>query len=139
MTPPRLCLDLLPGRYAFVRLDAREPIPPWALASGGSLRSVTRNEDELSVLIPEASVPPGAARVATGWRALRLRGPVPFETTGVIAALTAPLAAAGVPVTPMATFDTDLLFVMERHLDGAIAALRGAGVGVETPGPHDQA
>jgi len=132
---PALHLDLLPDRYAFVRIDAGGPLPAWALA-GERFWSVTHNDDELSLLVEEASVPLDLARVAPGWRALRLRGPIPFETTGVIAALTAPLAAAGVPVTPLGTFDTDFLMVLERHLPKAIAALRAAGIGVDV-GPAE--
>jgi hypothetical protein len=130
-----LHLDLLPGRFAFARHDAGGPPPAWAFATDAALWSVTRRGDELSVVVEEAGIPPSVARVDRGWRALVLRGPVPFETTGVIAGLTAPLAAAGIPVTPIGTFDTDVLLVMERHLERAIAALRAAGATVETGAP----
>jgi hypothetical protein len=61
-------------------------------------------------------------------------GPLDFALTGVAAALTAPLAAAEVSVLPVATFDTDYLFVREAALDRATAALRAAGheVGTES-------
>jgi hypothetical protein len=45
----------------------------------------------------------------------------------VAAALTVPLAAAGVSVLPIATFDTDYLIVREESLPRALAALLAAG------------
>jgi hypothetical protein len=44
---------------------------------------------------------------------------VPFTTTGVIAGLTAPLAAEGVPVFVLSTYDTDYLMVKERFFEQA--------------------
>jgi hypothetical protein len=49
---------------------------------------------------------------------------MPLDTVGVLAALTAPLAAAGIPVFALATYDTDFVLVKSAHLERAIAALR---------------
>jgi len=65
--------------------------------------------------------------VETGWRALTVRGPVEFTLTGILAALSGALAAAGVPIFALSTFDTDHLLVKDADLDRAIAALREAG------------
>ena len=48
------------------------------------------------------------------------------------AALTAPLAEAQVSVLPIATYDTDYLFVREETLSRAVAALEAAGHRVGT-------
>lgn len=112
-------LDVLSGVYAVCRLD------PDAAAPAG-FWSVTRTADELSVICAEDAIPDGAV-AERGWRALRVAGPLDFALTGVAAALTAPLAAAGVSVLPVATFDTDYLFVREASLARALAALAAAG------------
>jgi hypothetical protein len=57
-----------------------------------------------------------------------VEGPIPFETTGVAAAIATPLAAAKISVFLVATFDTDYLLVKEDALEGAIAALRASGI-----------
>ena len=95
--------------------------------------SVTRTGDELSIVCPSDAVPDGAD-VQDGWRGLKVAGPLDFALTGVAAALTSPLAAAGISVLPLATYDTDYLFVREETLSGAIAALEAAGhtVGTES-------
>ena len=117
-------LRLLPGVFAVCRLppDAPAPVDFW---------SVTRTDDELSVICTEDAVPDGAL-VQLGWRGLQVVGPLDFALTGVAAALTAPLAEAQVSVLPIATYDTDYLFVRESALERAVAALEAAGHRVGT-------
>jgi hypothetical protein len=104
-------------------------VPPWALRSTQPLSCVLRTRDELSVVCPEADVPAGV-QVERGFRAFRLEGPVPFATTGVISGLTAPLAAQGLSVFVLSTYDTDYLLVKDATLPAAQAALRSAGFDV---------
>ena len=59
-----------------------------------------------------------------------MEGPLDFALTGILARLTAPLAAAGVPVFALSTFDTDYLLVREADVEAAVEALEGAGFGV---------
>ncbi|WP_433327060.1 ACT domain-containing protein [Spirillospora sp. CA-294931] len=50
-----------------------------------------------------------------------------LETTGMLAALVGPLAAAGISVFVASTYHADLVLVPERKLDAAIGALTDAG------------
>jgi len=119
----KLRLAVLPGDLAVCRLDSDAEWPSW---TNGSFVSVTRTSDELSVICDDAAVP-SDVRAERGWRAMRVQGPIPFETTGVAAALVSPLAAASISVFLIATFDTDYLLVKEDVLAGAIEVLRTAG------------
>lgn len=56
-----------------------------------------------------------------------VEGPIPFETTGIAAAITSPLAAAAISLFFLATFDTDYVFVKEAVFQQAIDALHAAG------------
>ena len=47
--------------------------------------------------------------------------------TGIAAALATPLAAAGVSVLVIATYDTDYVLIREDQLNRAVAALTSAG------------
>jgi hypothetical protein len=123
MTPPRLTLLPVAGRFAVCRLPADAPVPAWA---GGTFVSVTRTPDELSVVCPEEAVP-AAVRSEPGWLCWRVAGAMPFTLVGVLASLTAPLADAGVGVFAVSTFDTDYLLVKAGDGDAAVAALRRAG------------
>lgn len=74
----------------------------------------------------ETAAPAGAA-VEAGWRAFRLAGPIPFEETGVLSSVVAPLAEAGVPVFALSTHDTDYVLVKDADAVAAREALVGAG------------
>lgn len=47
--------------------------------------------------------------------------------TGILSALTAPLAHAGISLFAIATYDTDYVLVKEETLQAAINALTAAG------------
>jgi hypothetical protein len=123
MTARTLQLELLAGTFAVCRLDPAAPPPPWA---AGSFVSLTRTDAELSVVCPAEGVPAGVAAEG-GWRALRVRGPLGFGMTGVLASLASPLASTGVSIFVVSTYDTDYLLVQERDLDRARHALVRAG------------
>ncbi len=124
MADRRLTLLVVDGTFAVCRLDVDAPIPPWATA--GRFFSVTRTAAELSVVCRQDAVPEGVACEA-GWRCLRVAGALPFSAVGVLASLTAPLAAAGVSVFVVSTFDTDYLLVKEGLLERAADVLRQVG------------
>ena len=119
-----LTWTLLPQRYTVCRLDTAEAIPQWA--TSGELFSITRTRDELSIICEDANVPDGL-KVSRGWRCFALQGPFAFTEIGIAAAFTSVLAAAGVGVLVVSTYDTDLVLVAERDVDAATAALRNAG------------
>jgi hypothetical protein len=119
-----LTLELVAGSYAVARLDAADPVPGWAGA--GLFVSITRTDAELSVVCPQEAVP-AAVPAERGWRCLRVRGPLGFGMTGILASLAGPLAASGVSIFVVSTYDTDYLMLQERDLDRGIDALSRAG------------
>jgi uncharacterized protein len=115
---------VLERRLAVCRLDARTGIPAWATRA--SFYSVTRTEEELSVVCQEEDVPEGVA-LDRGWRALKLEGPFELSMVGVLSSVVAPLAGEGVSVFAISTFDTDYVLVREGQLDLAVGAIREYG------------
>ncbi|MDO9066765.1 MAG: ACT domain-containing protein [Chloroflexota bacterium] len=109
-------------------MPAGAPIPSWAFS--GSLVSVTRTPDELSIVCPQASVPPGI-QSEPGWRCFQVPGPLDFALTGILARLTAPLAATGLPVFALSTFDTDYLLIRQADAARALAAWAASGIEVD--------
>ena len=116
-------LEVGSGMFAICCLDADAGIPDWAT---GEIVSVTRTPDELSIVCSQDRVPDGV-RCESGWRRLRVAGPLDFSTVGVIASLTGTLAAASISVFVVSTFDTDYLLVKGGDLDGAVEVLRAPG------------
>jgi len=128
----RLRLTVLPDMYAICRLEASAALPAWALGFVGSagLLSITRTDDELSIVCPEANMPDGALagiHSSRGWRCLRVAGPLDFALVGVLASLAGPLATVGISIFAISTYDTDYLLVREGDLPAAIQALQTAG------------
>ena len=121
-----MTLEILPGRFALVRLAGASAVPEW-LARAARFASVTRTASELSILADAEVVPAGLA-VRADYRGLRVAGTLPLDAVGVIAALSRALAGAGIALLPIATHDTDYLFVTD--LDGARAALERAGYAI---------
>jgi hypothetical protein len=125
-------LGVLADPLAVCRLDAAAPVPEWALAAG-ELSAVVRTPDELSVVCAEARVPPGVP-TEPGWRALAVAGPLDLDMVGVLAALAAPLAEAGISIFAVCTYETDYLLVPETKLELAVAALESGGHVVASTG-----
>ena len=82
----------------------------------GRLVSVTRTATELSIVAPSAVVP-ATVPAERDFRVIEVVGPVPFSVVGLMAAITRPLAEAGVSVFTLATYDTDYVLVREPSLD----------------------
>ncbi|MBB3665073.1 hypothetical protein FB384_004024 [Prauserella sediminis] len=123
----RLAIDVQPGEYTVARFDAGAPVPAALLdPPGGELVSVVRTAEELSVVGPSERVP-ATDRAEPGWRLLTVRGPLAFSLTGIVAALSSELAAAGVALFALSTFDTDHFLVAAGDLDRAVDALRSGG------------
>ena len=100
---PALGLVVMPGAYTICRFGSGDPVPPWV---AGPFTSVTRSPNELSIVCRADRVPadvPGE----DGWRCLYLDDTFDLSQVGVLHSVTAPLAADGVSVFTIATFDTD--------------------------------
>jgi len=63
----------------------------------GSYFSITRTNEELSIVCNQAVVP-DSVRCERDWHCFKLAGPIPFSTVGVLASLVTPLADAGISV-----------------------------------------
>jgi len=93
--------------------------------------SLTRTPDEVSVVCAEADSPKGAV-VEGGWSALKVRGPLDFALTGILASIAQPLADAGVAIFAVSTYDTDYVLLRTADLGTAVECLGGAGHEVAT-------
>lgn len=127
-----MTLEWLPGRCVVCRFAHDQPLPRWVAdaleRSPRNLVCVTRTDGELSLVIDETMLPNDLdpdTPMQRDFIALRIAGIVDFALIGVFARLTAPLAAAGVSVFLISTYDTDLILVREKDRERASEALRG--------------
>ena len=122
---PRLPLELLPDTLAICRLEPGAPIPSWA-AQPSRFLTVSRTAEELSITTLQSTVPAGVT-CERDYRAVRVRGPLPLNLVGVLAAIADPLAAAGLSIFAISTYDTDYVLVKARELEAALKVLQQAG------------
>lgn len=122
-----LSLVLLPSTFGICRLESAAPFPEWAT---GTFLSITRTPDELSIVCESGNVPENI-QAERDWRAMRIKGTLDFSLTGILAAISGPLAAAGISIFAVSTFDTDYVLVKANRIDEAIGALEAAGHRVE--------
>jgi hypothetical protein len=106
------------------RLSPGEEIPDWACT--GRFYSVTRTDEELSIVCESKYVPAGI-KAEQPWRCLKVVGPLDFGLTGIMAALTQPLAADKISIFAVSTFDTDYLMVKTDNYERACLSLTRAG------------
>ena len=123
--PVSIHLEAIELRLAVCRLDAGSDVPPWVDQSR-EFTSVTRTIDELSVVCAFDDVPAGVPMEGP-WRAFKVKGPIVMTLIGVVSALANPLAAAGISIFAISTFDTDYILVHEPDFDAAVGALTQAG------------
>jgi len=122
----RLRLRATPWRLAVCRFAPDAPLPAWVLHASAEFWSITRTPHELSVVCSEDDLPPSVdEKVERDWRAFEVQGPLPFGLTGVVSSLTAPLAAAGIPVFVVSTYDTDYVLVKAADFLKAHGVLAG--------------
>jgi len=88
---------------------------------------VGKTDGELSLVCETSSAPPDAPAREDGWQAFRVKGALDFSLTGILAALLAPLAKAGIGIFAVSTFDTDYILVKKENLEKALSVLSAEG------------
>ena len=117
-------LELLEFEVSIHRLSRDHMVPP-ALREEPFFAVVVA-EHETTVVCPSA-VALHSREVETGWRVLRVVGPIELSVIGVLAGIAQVLAAAKVSLFAVSTFETDYLLVRQVDLPVARNALQTNG------------
>ncbi|KAF8215866.1 ACT domain-containing protein [Mycena galopus ATCC 62051] len=133
MSPPTdhpcLHLHVLPGAFFVRKLEPSQTLKSLIqdFEEDGSLLSITRTNEELSVV---GKYHEGMAEVykeLSTWRAFKIAGPMEFNLTGVLAGFVDPLKRSEVPVFAISTWNTDYILVPKEKLEIAVEALKTDG------------
>ncbi|HEX2130776.1 MAG TPA: ACT domain-containing protein [Actinophytocola sp.] len=128
----RLVVEVAPEEFTVLRLPSGTAPPPNLFTGEPTLVSVVVAADGVTVVCPTTLAVSADTR-EDGWRLLSVRGPLDFALTGIMAAIAGELAAAGVSLFAVSTYDTDHVLVKSADLDRALVALREAGHEIVTP------
>ncbi|OQR99774.1 serine/threonine-protein phosphatase 2A regulatory subunit B' [Thraustotheca clavata] len=97
------------------------------------LASLSVTKDEISLVLPASIVLPKEPSVTeNGWTCFKVEGPLDFALTGILSALTQPLAVAGIPVFAISTYDTDYILVKQDKAENTIQVWTEQQVAVVT-------
>lgn len=117
-------LKVIPGDYALCKLKNAEDA-----VFRGPFVSLTRTEDEISLVCRKEDAPQDCAAREDGWDLLKIDAVLDFSLVGVLARISGILAAEGISIFAVSTYDTDYLLVKRENLGRAAEALRRAGFG----------
>lgn len=119
-------LHILSLNLSVIKLKPHQPIPE--VISSQEWFSVTRTRDELSIVCPTSAthnLEKGESE--HGWRCIQVAGVLDFGLTGILYAMTKPLAEHKIPVFAVSTYNTDYLLVKDAQLEKAREVLTLAG------------
>ncbi len=88
---------------------------------------VLQTPGEITLVCEERLLPDAALKAESEWMGFKLRGPLDFSLTGIIAGLSDALAKAQISLFVLSTFDTDWILVKRNNAEAAINAWRTAG------------
>jgi hypothetical protein len=115
-----LILQTVGPMLAICRLPVGADLPEWVFGKG--FWSVTRSDQEISVVCAQDQVPPDV-EAERQWRAFRLKGTLDLNLTGILYRLLEPLARGGISVFTLSTYHTDYLLVKEERYSEAVSLL----------------
>ena len=121
----KLDLVILKKKFAICQLSPNDSIPdPSKL---GDFWSITKTDEEISIIIPENLIQANWNKSEKGWRAIKIIGPLYFSLTGIIANLSTVLAKAGISIFAFSTYNTDYILVKEKNLEQSKEVLEKSG------------
>ncbi len=122
-------LEALPHALSICKLASLRDFDPDA-----GFYFIGKTDEELSLVCRTEDAPAGALNRDDGWRGFRIRGVLDFSLVGVLSKLSAVLAANGIGIFAVSTYNTDYILVKARDLDRALAALASSGYAVTGAG-----
>ena len=111
--------EMLKKRFAVCALT--EPVLP-----DGEFVSLTLSGGEVSLVCEEEKAP-RRCKAESGWRALKIMGPLDFSLVGILADISSVLAQAKVSIFAVSTYETDYVLIKEDSLERGLQALEAMG------------
>jgi len=121
----KLTFILLKDIYAICKFNADLDIPSWIEDSG--FYSITRTDDELSIVCKQASIKDNTSKISKDWRILKISGPLDFSLIGITADISGTLSRQNIPIFTISTYETDYILVKSRDLNKSTEALIANG------------
>ena len=114
-------MEVLPEKFSVLKVaDGAALFVPGTMFAA-------RTDGENSLVCETRYAPAESIAREDGWRAFRVCGQLDFALVGVLAEIAGALAAEGISVFCVSTFDTDYVLVKQEKLNAAVEALAARG------------
>ncbi len=118
-----LILQTHPEIYTICKLPPHAPLPIWLTTEGNSFFSLTKTNEELSIVC-ELAIVPEEMNDQKSWRMFKIKGQMDFDLTGILKQVLDPLAESNIGIFAVSTYDTDYILVQEKDFDKATEVLK---------------
>ncbi len=88
---------------------------------------IGRTDEEISLVCRTEDVPSRTLAREDGWKGLRIQGELDFSLVGILSRLSGVLAAEGIGIFAVSTYNTDYILVKREYFARAAEALTAAG------------
>ena len=92
---------------------------------------VGKTDEELSLVCRTEHAPKDCIAREDGWKVFRIQGVLDFSLTGILARIAELLAAAGIGIFAVSTYNTDYILVKAENYRKALEHLRADGYIIE--------
>ncbi len=91
---------------------------------------IGKTDEEKSLVCMSDSIPDHVIACDKGWKGFRIDGILDFSLIGILSKLSALLAAQGIGIFVVSTYNTDYIFVKKENYDKALDVLKANGYSV---------
>lgn len=93
----------------------------------GSLYFIGKTDQEISLVCAAEDTPSNTIARDDGWRGFRIQGVLNFSLIGILSELSSLLAASGIGIFAVSTYNTDYILVKKENFSRALNILADAG------------
>lgn len=109
--------------FSVCQLDITEKIPHWADLNNNAFVSITKTQEELSIVCEQRNVPENT-KAERDWRMIKIKGQLDFSLVGILRRVISPLADNGISVYTISTYDTDYILIKDNVFEKALDVLK---------------
>jgi hypothetical protein len=128
MKTPKVKLTILNGEFAIHRLPAKGEIPSNIYES--DFFTISKTDDEVSIVC-DSTIDIKSEKSEGGWSCFKVRGPLDFSSTGILAKISSCLAKSHISMFAISTYDTDYILVSTEKMEQAKSSLIESGYVIE--------
>lgn len=117
-----LPIKIIDGNFSVCKLHNRADA-----VNGGTFRFLCETDKECSLVCRTEYVPAETAAREDGWKMFRVAETLDFSLVGILAEISALLAAGKIGIFAVSTYDTDYILTKEQDFDRALQILTDSG------------